>query len=282
MSRTGGGEKTLEGEAVGLGDGEETDEKARERAGEAVRQEVHKEPRRGASGSATQHAARHLHALKRDKPRTVPDPRLVALNGRWSPAAEPYRRLGARLRFIARERGIKTIAVTSTAEGEGRTITALNLGLTLARESRKRVLVVDCDLRRSRVLGALGLAPRPGVAEVIRGELDLRAALLKAPSVNLYLLPAGRPQEGPGGCFDGAALHDLFGRLGRWFDLVVIDAPAIESGEDRRRVLAAADGSILVLRAGRTPRESVIRALESADSGDFLGVVFNGAESAES
>ena len=105
--------------------------------------------------------------------------RFVALADPESLAAEQFRQLLARLDRAAAARPLRTVAISSCGRREGRSTTAANLALTAVREGRDAVLV-ECDLRRPSLASLLGLAPRPGLAEVVEGKADLPQALARA------------------------------------------------------------------------------------------------------
>jgi protein-tyrosine kinase len=204
---------------------------------------------------------------------TIPVPseqaRLVALDKPDSPAAEQYRVLYQRLVRLAARRTLRVVAVTSAGRREGRTTTAANLALTAAQEGRPTVLV-EGDLRRPGLSALLGLAPRAGIAEVIEGKAELAQAVSRLGPLSV-LCAGGDGTDAP---LRNPRAQAVLEQLRAAFELVVVDAPPAIAFADGDRLVGAADGAILVVRAGSTPRQVVRLALESL--GDrAAGVVLN-------
>lgn len=208
---------------------------------------------------------------------TVPagarEARLVAIAEPESPAAQQFRVLHQRLMRIAALRPLRTIAVTSAGRREGRTTTAANLALTAAQAGRATILV-EADLRHPSLAARLDIAPRPGLAEVIEGTAELGQAVVRVGP--LAVLCAGEAR-------DAAALlrspraATVVEQLRIGYELVVLDAPPALAFSDGDPLAAAADGALLVVRAGTTPRQVVRLAVESL--GDrAVGIVLNDVE----
>jgi len=199
--------------------------------------------------------------------------RLVALAAPDSMAAEQYRLLLTRIDRISAARPLRTVAVTSCARGEGRSITAVNLALTAAREGRE-VALVECDLRRPSLAGLLDLAPRGGLAEVVEGKVELAQSLSRVDGV--MVLCAGEARD-PGAVVRNPRLGMTLDTLRASFPLVVLDVPPALALADAGRLAALADGVLLVVKAGETPRDVVRMAVETLGP-NLLGLVLNGVE----
>jgi protein-tyrosine kinase len=207
---------------------------------------------------------------------TIPVPseqaRLVALDEPDSPAAEQYRVLHQRLVRLAARRPLRVVAVTSAGRREGRTTTAANLALTAAQEGRATALV-EADLRRPGLSALLGLAPRAGLAEVIEGKAELAQAMTRLGPLAV-LCAGGDGRDAP---LRNPRALAVLEQLRAAFELVIVDAPPAIAFADGDRLVTAADGALLVVRAGSTPRQVVRLALESL--GDrAAGVVLNGVD----
>ena len=196
--------------------------------------------------------------------------RLVALAAPDSMAAEQYRVLLNRLDRICSERLLRTIAVTSSARGEGRSLTAANLCLTAARENRE-VALVECDLRRPSLARLFDLAPRAGLAEVVEGKAELSQALSRFG--NVAVLCAGESRD-PAAAMRSPRMAATLDTLRGSYPLVVLDAPPALALSDAGRLATAVDGVVLVVRAGATPRDVVRMAVETL-SHRLVGIVLN-------
>jgi capsular exopolysaccharide synthesis family protein len=204
----------------------------------------------------------------------VLDPLLVAALDPLSPAAEQYRSLRSRIGQAETGQAIRVIQVTSPGKHDGKTITSLNLALTMAQEFQRRVLVIDGDLRQPRIHARLGLPPGPGLVDVLTGGAALHEALVEMPDHRLTVLRAGRPCERPAEMLGSAPMRRLIDTLRTQFDRVVIDSsPALVS--DPVAVASLADRVLLVVRAGMTTRPSIARAIAMLGPSKLLGLVFN-------
>jgi hypothetical protein len=125
------------------------------------------------------------------------DPHLVAALAPTSLAAEQYRSLRTRLKRAESGRSVRTIAVTSPSKGDGKSLTAANLALTMAQEFQNKVLLIDCDLRRPSVHQLFGLNDGPGLGDVLMNVAELDHALVSLPEYHLTVLPAGLPPSHP-------------------------------------------------------------------------------------
>jgi protein-tyrosine kinase len=192
--------------------------------------------------------------------------------------AEQFRALRARIDAMETpERPLRTIAVSSALPGEGKTTSAINLALVTALSVGKRVLLIDCDLRRPRVHGALGLRPNSGLAEVLTGDAKLEEAVVRAEGANLDVLAVrGRP-DNPSELLGSPAMRQLISDAAARYDRVILDTPAALGLPDAKVVSERCDGIVMVVRANSTRQEDVQTVLEILDRRRVLGMVLNGA-----
>jgi protein-tyrosine kinase len=202
------------------------------------------------------------------------DPILVAALEPLSPAAEQYRSLRSRITQAENGTALRVIQITSPGKNEGKTVTALNLALTMAQEFQRRVLVVDADLREPRVHDFLGLPPGPGLVDVLTGTAGLEEALIEIPEYHLTVLRAGRTYERPAEMLGSGPMRRLIDTLRTRFDRIVIDsAPAVVSDPGAYSPLV--DSLLLVVRASSTTKPAIAHAISTLASPKLLGLVFN-------
>jgi len=200
------------------------------------------------------------------------NPLLVSALTPSSPAAEQYRSLRSRISQAAQSP--RVIQITSPGHHDGKTVTALNLALTMAQEFQRRVLVVDADLRRPMIHQLLGLPPGPGLVDLLTGRVPLAEALIELPDYHLTVLRAGGSYDHPAEMLGSAPMRRLMDSLRTEFDRIVIDsAPAIVA--DPGAVAPLADGLVLVVREGVTSKPAIARAVSSLGAARLLGMVFN-------
>jgi capsular exopolysaccharide synthesis family protein len=204
----------------------------------------------------------------------VLSPLLVAALDPLSPAAEQYRSLRSRISQTESGQAIRVLQITSPGKNDGKTITSLNLALTMAQEFQRRVLVIDADLRQPRLHDCLGLPEGPGLVDVLTGTATLEDALVEIPEHHLTVLRAGRSYERPAEMLGSAPMRRLIDTFRTQFDRIVIDSsPALVS--DPVAVASLADRVLLVVRAGQTTKPAIARAIGLLGPAKLLGLVFN-------
>jgi capsular exopolysaccharide synthesis family protein len=190
--------------------------------------------------------------------------------------AEQFRTLRGRIDSIAAQQPLRTIAVTSAVAGEGKTTAAVNLGLVSAMSVGRRVLLVDCDLRRPKVHRSLGLRVEAGLAEVLEGKAALEEAIAAVQGSALEVLPVRSLPSNPSELLASRRMSELVERLAQSYDRVFFDVPATLGLPDGKTITDLCDGVIFVVRADSTAAEEVTAALEVLDRRRVLGVVLNG------
>ncbi|MDQ3266333.1 MAG: CpsD/CapB family tyrosine-protein kinase [Myxococcota bacterium] len=207
------------------------------------------------------------------------DRRLVTLTAPASNAAEQYRTLYYRLERMREVRGMKTIAITSSMPGEGKTLTSVNLALTAARANLdRRILLIDADLRRGQVAQALGIRSKPGLTELLAGEVEVRDVVRRFQSTRLAVIPAGETPEDPTQVLASARMKQFLARVRESFDEVYIDLPPTLPFADAAIASPLVDGVLMVVRANVTPMRMVNQAIDQLNGAPVVGCVLNGAE----
>ena len=196
--------------------------------------------------------------------------------------AEQFRTLRARLDSLAAQRPMRTLAITSALAGEGKTTAAINLAIVTEMSLDRRVLLVDCDLRKPKIHRALGIRPEAGLAEVLSGEVPLEKAIVRVEGPfeggALDVLPVRQTPSNPSELLASAKFKTLVEELSRRYPLVILDTPATLALPDAKTVSELADGIVMVVRADATPQEDVEAALDILDRRRVLGIVLNGAQ----
>lgn len=212
---------------------------------------------------------------------TEVDRNVVTLTAPASMAAEQFRTLYFRLERLRQVRPMRVVAVTSAVEGEGKTLTALNLALTAARATMdRRVLLVDADLRRGQVAERLGVRSIPGLKEILDGDSDAHEVVRRFQGERLAVMPSGKTASEPTQLLASPRMRTLLSRIREHFDEVYLDLPPTLPFADAAILGGMADGVLLVIRAGQTPASHVHQAIEHLAGAPIVGCVLNGAESA--
>lgn len=205
------------------------------------------------------------------------DPNLVVAEQPSSALAETYRRLASKLERARGGDPARTVVVTSATASEGKTVTSLNLALAMAEERARKVVVVDADLRRPALSRRLNPAARLGLRDVLSKNAPLAHALISLRSSRMAVLPAGEPMSNPLEVLQRESSARLLDELLDQFDRVVFDTPPVVPFSDAAILAAAADVTLLVVRAGRTARPTIERAVRALEGATIAGVVLNDA-----
>ncbi len=202
---------------------------------------------------------------------------LVTVTHPNAPAAEAFRLLRTSVKFLAVERQVRVVQVTSPSPGEGKTMVAVNLAVAFA-QAGDRVVLVGGDLRRPHMEEVLDVPQTPGLTAVLIGDVTLPQAIQTAEAVpNLSVLPAGYPPPNPSELLSGERARRLIDVLGQTYDVVVIDCPPVLPVTDSLVLARMADTVLLVTSAGRTSKRSLARAVELLRQVDapLVGTVLN-------
>jgi capsular exopolysaccharide synthesis family protein len=194
-----------------------------------------------------------------------------------SPSASPlfrvqYTKLAATLYQAQLQGGAKVVAVTSGAPGEGKTLTAANLALTLSEAYRRRVLLVDADLRRPKVHELFGVSNERGLSESLATGSPL--PLIQA-TPQLSLLAAGQSEADPLNTLASSRMRQLIDEARRTFDWIIIDTPPVGLLPDAKLLASMTDGVLLVAMADKTAYDEIQDAVAALDSAVILGIVLN-------
>lgn len=200
--------------------------------------------------------------------------KLVGTPGLPAACIEQYRKLAATLHHMQIERGVKTLMVSSAVPGEGKTLTATNLGLTFSESYNRRVLIIDADLRRPTLHSMFDLPNLTGLGEGLRGDTERPLPLIQV-SPRLTVLTAGRPDPDPMGALTSTRMRRVIEEASAVFDWVIVDTPPVGLLPDGRLLTDMVEGALLVIRAGSTPFALITRAAEALGRDRIIGVVLN-------
>jgi len=209
---------------------------------------------------------------------TVPlSSRLVAMFDERSVGAEKFRVLASRLQYLRKQRSLKKVVVTSTVKGEGKSVVSANLALTLGR--RHRTLLIDGDLRQSGLADLLASNDRPGLADWWRDTTEITSFLWRVETLKLWHLPGGQAVAQPLEILQSQRTFEMLSQITELFDWVIIDAPPLILA-DPNLWATLSDGTLLVVRQGKTPKRLLRKSLESIENLKLIGIVMNGSQDA--
>lgn len=209
-------------------------------------------------------------------PRGRLDPRLASFLEPESRAVESFKMLRAKILTRSSKSRLRTIMVTSPQPMDGKTMVATNLAISIAQGINEYVLLVDCDLRRPSLDKILGLNAHQGISEYLKKGTSVGPYLVKTPLGKLTLLPAGNPPSNPSELLSSEKMRRLVEELrGRYKDrYIIFDATPAQFAAETTLLASMVDGVLLVVRSGKTPRDSVLEAIEHINRNKIVGVVF--------
>jgi len=223
----------------------------------------------------------HIPAVSPQYGRLAPEsPFLVNLHDPHSPTAEEYRKLKSVLvKMTKGETFRNSLMVTSSLPNEGKSLTALNLALSLAQELDHTVLLVDADLRRPSVHRYLNLEQGVGLAEVLTGEAQIGETIIATGIGKLSVIRAGRCVENPAELFSSQHTKAILAELkNRYPDrYLIFDTPPVLPFAESRSLAHLVDGVLFVVMERLASQANIRDALDSLKGCPVLGTVYNAA-----
>jgi len=188
-----------------------------------------------------------------------------------------FRRLYSKIRHLNPRKEIKNLLITSATMGEGKSTAAALLAIIISKYRNTNTLLIDCDIRRPTIHKIFGLERKSGFVDVVSERNDLKPYLKSTFIPKLKVLTAGELNGNPSEILNMPHLKDLFAEIKFYFDTIIVDsAPAIPVS-DPLILSSEMDGALMVVKAGKTPREMVKRATDLlTDAGvNLFGVILN-------
>ncbi len=212
------------------------------------------------------------------------NPLLAALTEPHSPVSEQYRKLKSALVHLTNEDRFRNLLmITSAIAGEGKSLTAANLAISMSQEYDLTVLLVDADLRRPSIHSYLGFEQGIGLSDCLQDGTDIAEAIIKTDISKLSVISAGREVAKPLELFASNRMQELMAELKHRYNdrYVIIDTPPLLPFAETRSLAHIVDGIALVIHEGVTPRENVLEAQEILKGCPVLGVVLNNSTTAK-
>ncbi|WP_425481225.1 CpsD/CapB family tyrosine-protein kinase [Metabacillus lacus] len=208
---------------------------------------------------------------------------LISLTSPKSPIAEQYKNIRTNIQFSQVDKELRSLIVTSSGPGEGKSTTAANLAVVFAQQG-KRVLLIDADLRKPTVHYTFRLENHQGLTNVLTRQLSLLDAVSTSMQDNLYILPSGPIPPNPSELLGSKNMTSLIEAAKEEYDVLIFDTPPVLAVTDTQILSSMADGVVLVVSSGRTEIESAMKAKEQLQNvnAKILGTVLNNKKQKES
>jgi protein-tyrosine kinase len=202
---------------------------------------------------------------------------LVAYHNPQSVESELFKVLRTNLLFPANGKPPKTIMVTSAIPGDGKSMIAANLAISIAQGIEEHVLLIDADIRKPCIGAYFGLDKQPGLSEYLASGSDVSKNLIKTPVHKLTILTAGTPPDNPAELLATQKMKAFLGEVGRRYEdrYVIIDTAPPSVASETAAIANYVDGIVIVIRAGKTPRSAVTEVIEQLGKNKIVGLVLN-------
>lgn len=210
----------------------------------------------------------------------IDNPFIVTVNDPNTPAAEEYRKLKSILVKLTKgEHFQNTLMVTSSVGSEGKSLTALNLAVSLAQEYDHTVLLVDADLRKPSIHQYIGLDPKVGLAECLLEGVDVGEAIVNTGIGKLSVLLHGKTIRNPAELFSSLRMKELVKELKHRYPdrYIIIDTPPVLPFAETRSISTLIDGIVFVVKEGAASLNDVSDAIAALKGTNLLGIVYNEA-----
>ncbi|MCM3729092.1 CpsD/CapB family tyrosine-protein kinase [Neobacillus cucumis] len=215
-------------------------------------------------------------ALKKNKKALSNKRNIITKFDSKSPISEQYRTIRTNIQFSSVDNEVKSLMVTSSGPGEGKSTTVANLAVVFAQQGKK-VLLVDADLRKPTVHYTFNQTNTFGLTSVLTRQLTLDKAVADTGEKNLFVLTSGPIPPNPAELLSSKAMEQFYQDALDLFDIVLFDTPPLLAVTDAQILANKCEGTILVVSSGKTEKDQVVKAKELLDSAQskLLGVVLN-------
>jgi protein-tyrosine kinase len=193
-----------------------------------------------------------------------------------APISEQYRTIRTNIQFSSVDESIKSLLITSSGPGEGKSTTVANLAIVFAQQG-KRVLLIDADLRKPTVHYTFQLNNHIGLTNVLTKQSTIEASVNKTDIDNLFVMSSGPIPPNPAELLGSKAMDEFLEAALQQYDMVIFDTPPVLAVTDAQILANKCNGTILVVNSGKTEIEPAVKAKELlvSSNGKLLGVVLN-------
>lgn len=197
-----------------------------------------------------------------------------------SPVTESFRKLRTVILHPMQGKPPRTLLITSAVPSEGKGFVTANLGLSIAKTTETRCMMVDCDIRRPTLPSLFGLNPTAkGLVNYLRGETHWSEAILPTAQKGLTILPSGPPPDNPSELIDSNKMTDLIKEIsGIKNELFLFDSPPLHAAAETAVLAKMVDKILIVVRWGTSGREQVTNLIDMVGREKIIGIVFNAFE----
>lgn len=204
------------------------------------------------------------------------DLNLTTIKSPKSPVSEAYRTLRSNIDFSSIDNKIKSVLISSSGPGEGKSTTSANLAIVMA-ENEKKTILIDCDLRKPKIHKLFNLSNAKGLSNYLVEQDNLEDILQNTNIKNLNILTSGTKVPNPSELLNSNKMCNFINQLKEKYDFIILDTPPVNLVTDAQILSQIVDGVLLVVACGEAERDSILRANELLKkvNGKIIGVVLN-------
>lgn len=201
---------------------------------------------------------------------------LISIQNPNSPVSEAFKTLRTNIKFSSVDKNLKTIAITSTGKGEGKSTVLANLAVTMSQDN-ERVLLVDCDLRRPTVHKRFHTSNLQGLSNILTQQNTITDVIQKTQIQGLDVITSGPKPPNPSEMLGSKAMQDFIDQVSKYYDRVLLDAPPIGIVTDAAILTTMVEGVIFAIAAKEAPIEAAKHAKELLETvgANIIGVILN-------
>jgi len=201
---------------------------------------------------------------------------LIVLNNPKSPVTEAYRSIRTNLNFMSPDKPLKTLVITSSAAAEGKSLTLVNLALSIA-QNGKKVIIIDADLRKPMQQKFFEMTNFNGLSSILTGEIGFDEALRETNVEGVSLISTGVIPPNPAELLGSRKMEEILKRAHEEADMVLIDTPPVIAVTDASILASKVDGVILVVASHQTHDQILVKSREILEraQANIVGVVLN-------
>ena len=186
--------------------------------------------------------------------------------------------LRGRIDALSTQQRLQSVAVTSANPQEGKSTASINLAIVTGMSVARKVLLVDCDLRRPKIHETLGLSCEYGLAELLEGKCTFEDSIEHVDSLSLDVLSVRSLPENPSELLASTEMKEFLKKASGQYDHIILDTPACLGLSDAKTISELSDGILVVVRADMTRREDIDAVMEILDRRKVIGMLLNGVE----
>ena len=200
---------------------------------------------------------------------------IIALKDPKSPQTEAYRTIRTNIQFSSVDNNLKTLLVTSSEKGEGKTTTVCNLGVVFS-QIEKRILIIDCDMRRPKIHQIFNISNTCGLSNYLTTDIAIET-IIESTKEGVDIITSGTIPPNPAELLNSSKFEKTLDRLRKEYDMVIIDSPPIGMVTDSGIISSKVDGTLFVIKSHSTDQRIAMQSMKLLRNGgaNVIGTILS-------